>query len=267
MARGVPVGLGRASRWVAALALAVFLVVLAALLPGLGRQAHADTGDDSLLVYCLSPAQRAGLLDAAAALGYAKRDGAGGYVLTDGGPPDPAAWYQLRRDDFMRTCKALFAAHRVPEPGVFASVLPFLTGLTGALLAFLAATWRDRVARGHALADGLRTAFNGYGQALETYFDSYGPNRSDAQVVERRYGLLLELGKARASHRHWPLVAEVETEIERHEPKGTGAPERDKRQAMEWLREVKGRVFQIAEALDRPMRRNAAMRSTSTGGA
>jgi hypothetical protein len=246
------------------LVLAVFVALLA-LLPGLGQPAHADTEDDSLLVYCLSPAHRTGLLEAAAALGLAHRDHAGTYVLPDNTPLEPALWSADHRDDFARTCKALFAAQRTPEPGLTASLLPFLTALAGAVLAFLAASWRDRVARGHALADSLRSAFNGYSQAVEAYLDGSRINRTNTQVVERRYGLMLELAKAKAAYRKWPMVADVEAEIEGRQLGRPGQEEPDAAEIREWLKNTRGAVFRIAHALAHPLLRNRAMRGTSAG--
>jgi hypothetical protein len=246
------------------LVLAVFVALLA-LLPCLGQPAHADTGDDSLLVYCLSPAHRTGLLEAAAALGLAHRDNAGSYVLPDNTPLDPALWSAEHRDDFARTCKALFAAQRTPEPGLTASLLPFLTALAGAVLAFLAASWRDRVARGHALADSLRSAFNGYSQAVEAYLDGSRINRTNTQVVERRYGLMLELAKAKAAYRKWPMVADVEAEVEGRQLGRPGQEDPDAGEIREWLKKTRGAVFRIAHALAHPLLRNRAMRGTSAG--
>lgn len=243
------------------------LAVSVALLPGLGQPAHADTGDDSLLVYCLSPARRTGLLDAAAALGLARRDNAGSYVLPDNTPLDPVSWQRDHRDDFVRTCKALFAAQRTPEPGASDSLLPFLTALTGAVLAFAAASWRDRVARSHAMADGLRSAFNGYSRAVEDYLEGSRINRTNTQVVERRYGLMLELAKAKAAYRRWPAVAEAEAEIERRQLGRPGQDDPDAREVREWLKSTRDTVFGIAHALDHPLLRNRAMRAAPAGGA
>lgn len=259
----VRVGLEHAGRCLVTLGLVVFIALLA-LLAGLSPPAHADTEDDSLLVYCLSPVHRTELLEAAAALGVARRDNAGTYVLPDNTPLDPATWPKNHRDDFVRTCKALFAAQRTPESGLSASLLPFLTALVGAVLAFLAASWRDRVARGHALADGLRSAFNGYSQAVDTYLGA-GIERSSTQLVERRYGLMLELAKAKAAHRKWTAVASVEAEIEDRAFDRPGEAEPDPQEVRLWLKKTSDAVFRIAHALDHPLLRNRAMLRTSAG--
>jgi hypothetical protein len=260
MATGVRVGLGRAGRSVTLVVLAAFLAVFVALLPGVTPQAHADTEDDSLLVYCLSPVQRAGLLDAAVALGFAQRDKSGTDALLAGRPLDPTSWHREHSADFLRTCKALFAAQREPEPGVFASVLPFLTGLLGALLAFIAATWRDRVARGHTLAYDLRSAFEEYRRAVETYLDSWHAGRSDTALIERRDVLLVQLARARGAHWRWRVVREVAGDVESKQFDQDGQSKED---ALTWLHSVRDTVLRIADALERPIRPHRDMRAKS----
>jgi hypothetical protein len=260
----------RASRLMASVVLSavlpVFLAVLAALLPVVVRPAYADTEDDSLLVYCLAPAQHNGLLDAAVALGYAKRDSVGGYVLTSGPPLDPASWYRDHRDDFTRTCKALFAAQRVPDPGISATLLPFLTGLLGAVLAFLATAWRDWVVRGRALADDLRSACNEFHQAVSAYLDNFSSSQLELQVAHRRSALLTQLARARGAHQGWLVVRGVKNDVSSRKIEQTGSRNGSKQETLNWLNQVQDDVYQIANALERPMRPHLAMRGKPDGG-
>jgi hypothetical protein len=247
---------------VALVLLGAFVASLVALLLGMRLPAYAEPEDESLLVYCLSPAQRTGLSDAAVALGLAVRDNAGAYELPGGRKLDPASWHRDHLDDFTRTCDALSAAQRAPGPGVFASVLPFLTGLVSAVLAFSAATWRDRVSRGRTLADDLRSSFEEFHQAAEQYLGGRGPEEPK-EMEERGGTLLMQLARAKAAHPRWAAVRTVESELE---GMGLDSPARDRQEREKVtarLETARDTVFKIALALEQPMRWHRAMHAAT----
>jgi hypothetical protein len=182
----------------------------------------ADETDDAMRVYCLAPEHRDAMSEAAVALGLAHKEN-GSYRLVNGDPLDLASWWKDRPEDFGRTCSALMAARPVrepdvtitqpPGPGAMTTLLPFLTGLVSAVLAFVAAAWRDRVARGRGLADDLRLRFEEFRAAAAAYMSSWTPGRSGDQLVDRRGALLTQLAKVRATRREWRRVRSIEDEL------------------------------------------------------
>lgn len=218
---------------------------------------RANIEDDALQVYCFAPAQRGNLINAAAALGMT--------VPNPASARDVADWRARRPEDFVRACEALSAAQRPPGTGLFATVLPFLTGLTGAVAAFVAAAWRDRVTRGHTIADDLRSAFEGFRRAAETYLDGWSASRSDVQVVERRATLLTQLARARAAHPGWTAVRQVERILTNGDlgsdmtvgwkDGSAGWEQRDnirENDLRSLLERVQDKVLRIADALEQP---------------
>ncbi len=248
----------------ALLSLVALAVVVAAVLLGTHR---ARVERDGLRVYCLAPAQHEPLVAAAAALGLAER--AGDRVAVGGAELTPAQWRDRRPDDFLRACEALSAAQRPPGPGVLATVLPFLTGLTGALIAFGAATWRDRVTRGRALADDLRDAARAFRLAVTAYLTEWRPNQPDTDVAARREALLAQLARARAALPGRPAFTDVTTSLAGDLGPALAAgwrtgedwerTDRDRRARLAGeLDSLHDSVFRIADGLEQPLRARLA---------
>ncbi|HEV2783693.1 MAG TPA: hypothetical protein VGX25_30265 [Actinophytocola sp.] len=226
--------------------------------------AAADTEDDALLVYCLSGEQRAALTDAAVALGLAETDSGGAFLAFSGGQTEPLEWHRNRPDDFNRTCAALSEAQRPMPDRTLPTLVPFLTGVVGALLAFAAASVRDRVTRGRTLADELRAAFRGFEHAARTYLDSWTPTRPQERVLElaeHRVALQNQLARTKAAHRRWTTVDALETEVLTGELgqamtldwKGKDEDRERRDRLRERLAAARDTVFRVARALEQPL--------------
>ncbi|MEU4253379.1 hypothetical protein AB0F15_38895 [Amycolatopsis sp. NPDC026612] len=224
--------------------------------------AVADTDDDSQLVYCLAPDSRDALIDAAVALGLAQRSGnrlvVGGEIL------DVQAWRGVRPEDFRRTCEALSAAERAPGPSALASALPFLTGVTSALLAFAAALALASVTRGRERAAHLRSASDDFRQAVEAYLDGWDKTHLRVEATGRRSALLSRLGVVRTAHRRWVTVEAVEHELVGGAVgQAISQPSADGRDLTADLKAVHDDVLRIARALEQPLWPHPGMHSLS----
>lgn len=261
---GVGVNLGSIAARTGVLSCGVVLVLC-----GSGTPAGADTGADTRLVFCLSRPQRAALVDAATALGLAT-PGQGDRLVVGGTELDAATWRAQRPAEFDRACQALFDGVRPAGPSLFATVFPLITALLGAVIGFGATTWRDRVARGRVLADDLRSAVRTFERATTAYVTSWIATRSAEPVLDRRGELLAQLARAKATHRRWTVVRELEDRLTGG-PLGaelttgwTGrgdGPRRDRLAAE--LALVRDAAHRLAHALEQPMRPHRALRTGS----
>lgn len=238
------------------------------LLCGTGTPASADTVEDARLVFCLSRPQREGLADAAVALGLVRPGGAAGRMVVEGTELDAPDWRVRRPADFDRACRALHDSLRPPGPSLFSTVFPLLTAVVGAIIGFGATSWRDRVTRGRALADDLRTAMRRFERATTAYITSWIATRSAEPVLDRRGELLAQLARAKAAHRPWTELGALEQRLA-DGPLGTGLTTgwtgrddglRRKRLTAE-LALVRDSAYRVAHALEQPTRRHRALRT------
>lgn len=185
---------------------------------------------DSLTVYCLDARQHEQLTGAGVALGLTV-------------PKDVTDWPATRPDDFWRACEALSAARQAPGPGVFTTVLPVLTAVLGAVLAFAATAWRDRVTQGGELATQLRERAAEFHRLANARLNRpWRSGEPDDDVVAARAALATSLARVRAAHPDWPAVAEVTAALA-----GTGLD-------ADGLDELRDGVERIARAVARPLR-------------
>jgi hypothetical protein len=236
---------------------AAALVIAAIILSG------NDADDDALLVYCLAPAQRDGLIDAAGALGLAGRSG--DRLVVAGTTLDPVGWRAKQPDDFLRACGALSTATRQPRPSALATAVPFLTGVTGAILAFAAALSLASVNRGRERADRLRSAFDEFRRTAEGYIDGWDKSRLQAKMAESRGALLSQLTIVHGSHPHWAPVRAARLElIDGDLGKVASAMlAMDSAALTARLLSMRDTVFLIAHALERPLWPHPAMRTAN----
>jgi hypothetical protein len=246
------------------LARAGAVVVCCAALLLLPSTASADPADDARVVYCLAPAHRADLINAAQSLGIAV-------------PTDPArlpAWRAAAPDDFDRACQALYTAQgpmTSDSSSVFSTLLPFLTGLFGALLTFLAAFWWNIVNRGTALGDDLRAAIGTFHQAGTAYLAG-GGSVEEGPLRAARGVLVDKLARLSAEHRRWTTLRTLYDTVTTGElSKATLGVDWDQQsQAQRDLRTrlgvgldgVRDTGEEIATALRRPLRPHPELRGT-----
>lgn len=211
-----------------------------------------DSRQDAERVYCLAPDQRQELVDAAVALDLADR--AGGQLRVSGVAMDPVAWRADRPDDFERACAAIYRAAHTAEPSTFTALLPFLTGATSAILAFIAALSLASVTRGRERADRLRSAFEELRRAVEAYIDGLEKAGLRATVVECRGALVTQLAIIQSTQSGWHRVSATIEEltvgrfdaaVKRRPPDGDELTAR--------LTTVRNAVFAIAHVLEKPL--------------
>jgi hypothetical protein len=254
---GAGVNYGRAVGWTVG---AVFVACAATALT-IQFVAIRDAENDELAVYCLSPAQRGALIDAAVALDLAGKSG--DQLVADGVALSPAEWRAARADDFDRACAALSTATRPPRPSDLATALPFVTGVTGAVLAFVAALSVGRVSSGRERAEALRSAFDDFRRAVEAYVEGFDRDTLNAMLAVTRGALRSRLALVRTAHPRWTQVAAVERELDGAEIGAamTEARQGDGGKLTARLSGMQNAVFQIAHSLEQPLRRHPEMRT------
>jgi hypothetical protein len=242
---GVLVGLG-GKRVAAALGVAAILLV------GGAGPAFGDAEDDAKAVFCLTVKSERNLRSAGTAIGVEV-------------PQDVTVWRKAKPAEFERVCSALYGAEKTPSPSWFTESLPFLTGMFGALLAFAAAAWRDRVTRGRKQGEDLRAALTEFETAARAFLGGYVGDRSDTAVHAGRAKLVSHLAVVRSEHRGWSRVVALLVEL-RTGPLGAaltgpGAGQGDeasKRAAR--LDQLHDDVLLVATAVTTPLRPHPAMR-------
>lgn len=211
--------------------------------------ASADPGDAEIS-FCLSAAQGPALRETAQVLGLQPE-------------ADLAVWRRNSTDDFNRACEALYAVQKPAQPSWFANVLPFLTGLVGAMLGFVAAAWWDRVNRGRVLGDALRSAVKDFHEAADQYLRQWAPNRPDTEFVTNRRRLVHQLEVVRSERRKWPkprrLVDQLttgqfgESVVSGWKNNNTEATVKQREDCVGALASLHGDVLRVAAALAAPL--------------
>jgi hypothetical protein len=265
---GVRVRLAVAGGWTGCTA------IFACMAGAVASPAPADAQDAPAMVYCLASANRLALVEAAVALKQTSTDASGNFVVVDGKTLDPSAWRDQQPEAFNTTCTALYSASRpltASSPGVFSSVLPFLTALLGAFAAFFAATWRDKVARGRVLGDGLRSSVEDFYRAADSYLRLDSPNAETVELKAHRGAVVAKLAVVEANHRKWIAVHALRADLEAGRfgdslTRGWDAQNQATRERAEKLRTTltchRDVALHIANALEQPLRPHRSLRQT-----
>lgn len=241
---GVLVGLG-GRRVVAVLGVAAILLV------GGGGPAFADGEDDARAVFCLNVKTDFDLKRAGTAIDVEV-------------PTDIDAWRKTKPSEFERVCSALYGSEKVPSPGWFSQALPFLTGLFGAVLAYVATAWRDRITRGRKQGEDLRAALVEFENAASAYLSAYVAAKSDAAVLmlTSRAKLVSQLALVKSEHRGWGRVQSLLDELRDGplgEPFTTRAGQADAARLRAKLEELRDEALLVAGAVAKPVRWHPAM--------
>ncbi len=161
---------------IGALAVALLVVVGWLVLPNLlTSQATRDTRD----VFCLQPGQRQALAEAAVALGVANDASSAKSIVSGGTSSPPPSWRQEKPDDFARTCDALTGALGKPAApaggvsGPAGVILPLLTAILSAALAYAGTRRQNAAAVGQVDAKELRELVTVYGDAANKLLDAW----------------------------------------------------------------------------------------------
>ena len=218
--------------------------------------AHADP-EDHEVVYCLAPVQAQPLRDAATALGADRAK-----------VTDIPAWRRTDPDAFEKACQALYEAQKQPPQDTLDKVLPFLTGLFGALAAYVATAWQARVTAGRADRDALGAAATEFHDAALDHLATYGPARDDTRLDTARTALTARLLRGVSEHPSWPAAkAALDTlttgPLSPAALDATTTAVPDPRPAQ--VEQVQVRVHRVAAALATPGRWHRALRREDTG--
>lgn len=263
---------GRRRVLVAVLVVAAGVIVVSGVLAVVGQ---ASTDADGLRVYCLAPERHEKLVAAADALDLAEPAESSTEVTVRGADLEPEEWRKDHTDDFEQACAALSAAERPRSPGVFVTVLPFLTALVGAGGAFAATAWRDRVMRAQSLADDLRAAAGAFFAAADDYLTNWRPGWPDTELVARRVALTTQVSRVKAVHGDWEEVRQAEAVLTtgrlgpsistgwRTGYEGETANETRRTESRALLATTRDELFALADRLQRPLR---AKSGSTTGG-
>lgn len=240
---GVPVWFG-GKRAVAAVGSTAIGVAAALLLLGGGAPAVADSQDDAQAVFCLTVKSDLDLQRAGRAVGVEV-------------PGDIDGWRRAKPSEFQRVCAALYGSEKAPSPGWFSQALPFLTGLFGALLAYAATAWRERVNRGRKQGEDLRVALVEFQNAATDYLTAYPATKSDTAVLTSRAKLVSQLALLKAERRGWGRIGRLLEELREGslgESFTTRSGQADQSALRKAIQGLGDEVLLVATALARPMR-------------
>lgn len=170
---------------------------------------------DARAVFCLQPAERAALADAAVALGVAGEGSSAGGMLVDGVGVPLTTWRREHEADFDRTCDALAAVRNVPAAaGTQARTVlqPFLLAVLTAALTFVTTYRKDRAARSQTVGDALRDSVRTFAEAANAYLDGFvgfPATSSPAAMDIAREDLVGRLRGVHRGHPSWRAVGDV----------------------------------------------------------
>ncbi|MDS0135348.1 MULTISPECIES: hypothetical protein [unclassified Amycolatopsis] len=207
-------------KWVVIGVLAVALLVVVGwlILPSLfTSQATRDARD----VFCLQPGQRQALAEAAVALGIANDTSSAKLIVSGGTSSPPPSWRQEKPDDFTRTCDALAGAQGKPATqaggvgGPAAVILPLLTAVLSAALAYASTRRQNAATVGQADAKELRELVTAYRDAANKLLDAWKKppveSSATAETDAARDALAGRLNALAERKPGWTRVAEALT--------------------------------------------------------
>jgi hypothetical protein len=194
------------------------------------RTSNAD------LVYCLAPAHQAGLVDAAASLGFVVGGSTPAAVrVADSDSAISLGTWRARDDaDFEQACDA-YAAPSVgsvgssSESGPVGSLFNILLPVAvGALLAFAFDEFKQGSDRRWAQADALRDSWAAFRGMIETYLterQKLPPDGVPAQsdIDARRWDLTDKLRTIQSQYRKSPTLVTLKSELSGKLGDGIGA--------------------------------------------
>lgn len=222
-------------RWAGRVVLALSGAAVVVCLP---VAALADSGThalrDAQRVYCLSPAHRDELVEAAVTLGLARRTASPGRPdgLAPPAGPDttsrtPEEWRHARPADFDRACAALVASAgiTVTEPGgsgsrgVSGTLTALIPVVAGAVLAWAAGELRARGATASLTAGSMHTAATAYVRACHNRLRHWqrrppGPTPPDDEVRDRKSDLDAEIRRVAGGHPGWRALTPLRAELD-----------------------------------------------------
>ena len=197
---------------------AVYALLLLAVLvlAGWVLQAPESAGSqDAALVYCLQPARKGDLVDAAVSLGLAGADSTVSQMRFGGRRLTLAEWRSADNGAFLRACDAL-AADALPAQsgnavtGLAAIWLILLPVIAGSLITLAVDDIKQASDRRWVQAAKLRADWKAFDRAVGSYTE-HQVNRSagiprSAEVDESRQDLVATLRKIQSQHRKSPTI-------------------------------------------------------------
>ncbi|QXJ21201.1 hypothetical protein AGRA3207_002033 [Actinomadura graeca] len=256
--------------WTVMLAALLGMIVSAA-----GRADATDTAGDSRTVYCVRSGNERPLVKAAVALGLAT-GGATGTELTPvrggiGVDLTVAEWARRDPDGFGRACAALVAARLLPaqpRSRLLDQLIPVLSAVIGAILAYIFGIRTARSARSDRAADELQAAVTAYARACRRCLTAwrYGRGREFEDAMEEPFeDLQAVLRRCAGQHRRWraPLrLHEALRELD-HDIRATAWPPDDPAPAanayLERLEHLQLDLMRVVAAVERPGRPHPSM--------
>lgn len=255
---------------------------------------RADDKDGDV-VYCLSGAQRAGLVESAVILRLAGTalPGAAGAASAPpvlsasarpGAPGSLETWRAADAAAFGRACAALIAADqlsvapRSSGPGPIRNMLTvLLPAAVGALLSWAFATQLAARNARRVQAAALRSAKKQFDRDAQSIIDGRaaggrGPMPAVDALRVARIDLVNQLEEVAALHRGWTEPGEVRTLLdgeklaETIEAVEVDEPAGRVEEARSMVRELMGRVEAVAVAVERPWRGRDVMRPGAGSG-
>ncbi len=185
-----------------------------------------NTADEARLVYCLDPAHKAELVNAAVTLGLGGRAIARTDITVEGKAMPLDAWRKLNPKAFDRVCSALYEAsgHGGSSGGgsgglsVSELLKILIAAVVGAVLTMVVGDWRSARDTGMLRADGLRRAVREYSSAASEYAQAWasystGSLPSDEAVGRTGAELDAQLRRYELLRKKWRVPARLRTKM------------------------------------------------------
>jgi len=203
---------------------ALLVLVVIVLADWLFQASSENATPDASLVYCLAPAHRAGLVDAAVSLGFVGVGSTPAAVRVANSAITLDTWRARDDADFQRACDAYAppsvgsagsSAESGPIGGLFNILLPVAVG---ALLAFAFDEFKQGSDRRWAQADALRDSWAAFRGVIETYLADRQKLRPDgvpaqSDIDARRRDLTGQLRAIQSQYRRSPTLATLKSEL------------------------------------------------------
>ncbi|MCO6003640.1 hypothetical protein NE236_01490 [Actinoallomurus purpureus] len=253
----------------------VFFLLLGGSVAGLSGCSSASPAEqDAWRVFCLSPAERPELANAAVTLGLAAPASAPGLLRVKGQEVTPERWREGHREDFDQACTALVRSpaggHATDSANPLISIAANIVSLVvGGLLTLAGGIVQSRRTESRQRAENLRSAAHEYGRAGRAYLDAWvepgGRGRpAGRDVTERRDDLDAELRKCQSVRPGWTLVRHLRDELRKVTGDLLGEPGPDLDRHVTRMRQrvsdLENNVERVAEALEHPLQRHRTMR-------
>ncbi|TDD79855.1 hypothetical protein [Actinomadura rubrisoli] len=241
------------------------VLLFSAILTLWSTSAHADPAADARTVYCVRPENHKPLVDAAVALGLARKGGSDGALVPSSGAEVTVEQWK-GTGAFQQACAALVAARKLPRTSpskpwwetLWDKAGGILAVVVGALLTLWATLVTGRKTVVHQMSSGMFTAASDYYHACRDCLDAWEENR-DADVAQeamasRSKKLQAVLQQNRRRHPGWSLLGAAGADVRKLDEQIAKRRNTEIQESRDALDGIYDRLLTLSNALEHPWR-------------